>query len=664
MRKYHYLLSLFVTFLLFFGIAKSTDCYATIIVTFPREINVSNVYITYTNEIDVAYTFASQRMNLILYPYSTSEFEWAGKKYISYIFKIRENANFCGYVGGGVHYIARGMDEEGVAPFLIPLGKIDAIYDIIFVPLPQVVDTEFGKDLPYVIFFPPSDRNMNYGQTYTIQLFINSKSKIADAKLHAYERNYMISCGYLDGDFSFYDLNLNPFAFPGSLGRGYYERIRNLMKVANISGCVALPITASIEVPETNLYVSSVQDYTYGKLITYNYTPLTSRYTQVDFYLEIKYATGLTDWLFGLKTYEYPVASFVLNRRINENYLLLPVQYDIQSNEYMPRISFSVSDASYEKIRDSLRISFILNSFSSWYPDSINVTAIIKTENGITTRELTLPLFWDGKGYYYKFPDEIIKSLVGKPFKITIKNLKTTLIDYNNGYTFVNFVNSNNILEVISYETFPLYIANSKLDARINLNENTFYYNLEFDVFRNDTGEYVNNSICRIYRFYVGETPNDLRLIREYPNGIGPIPFDKSKNKYYISSSYTFQEGQVTNNDRYFAIDVKCVLPDEFIYGEGETRIYSFFVFPINIFGFDITTVEGMMSFFYFSVAFLISFLVGLFVRSPVFSFLTFIGIMSVFHFVGYLPVQHFLLILMLSSITFVMLVMLRVIRI
>jgi len=664
MRKIDYLLVVLFTFFIFISIARSDECYATIIVTFPKDITVTNVYITYTNDLDAAYNRIIENAFNILYPSSTSDFEWAGRQYVDYIFKIKDVGSFCGFVSGIVHYIARGMDEEGKATFRVPLGKIDAIYHIIFVPLPEVVDTDFGKDLPYVIVFPPTAKDMYYGNTYTINVFINSRSKIADAKLHAYERNYLITCGYLDGDFSIYELNRNPFAYPGSIGKYYYERVRNFIKVANITKCIGYPKTSTIEVPETNLYISSVTDYTYGKLITYTYTPLSPVYTQVDFYLEIKYATGLTDWLFGLKTYEYPIASFVLNRRVNENYLLLPVQYDIQSNEYVPRITFSASDATYEKIRDSLRISFVLNSFSSWYPDTINVTATIKTEDGTVTRVLTLPIYWDGKGYYYKFPDEIIKSLVGKPFKITIANLTTILAYYSNGDHFVNFINANKLLEVISYETFPLYIANSKLDARINLNENTFYYNLEFDVFRNDTGEYVNNSICRIYRFYVGETPNDLRLIREYPTGIGPIPFDTSKGKYYVSSSYTFQEGQVTNNDRYFAIDVKCVLPDEFIYGEGETRIYNFFVFPINIFGFDITTVEGMVSFFYFSVAFLISFLVGLFVRSPVFSFLTFIGIMSVFHFVGYLPVQHFLLILMLSSITFVMLVMLRVIRI
>jgi len=663
MRKFHYLSILFALFL-FFNIVKSDECYATIIVTFPKDITVSNVYITYTNEIELVYTYATQRMNIILYPTSTSEFEWGGRSYIDYIFKIKESASFCGYVGGGIHYIARGMDEEGVAPFLVPLGKIDAIYHIVFVPLPEVVNTDFGKNLAYVMFFPPSERNMYYGKSYSIKIFINSRSKIADAKLHAYERRYMISCGYLDGDFSFYDLNINPFTFPGSLGRSYYERIKNIMKVANITKCIALPITASIEVPESNLYVSSVQDFTYGKLITYTYTPLTSTYSQVDFYLEIKYATGWTDWLFGLKTYEYPIASFVLNRRINENYLLLPVQYDIKENEYRPRITFSASEATYEKIRDSLRISFILSSFSSWYPDSINVTATIKTEEGTITRELTLPIYWDGKGYYYRFPDEIIRSLVGKPFKIVISNLKTILVNWDNGYEFINFLNSNNLLEVISYETFPLYIANAKLNVRVNFDENKFYYTLEFDVFRNDTGAYVNNSICRIYRFYVGSTIDNLRLLREYPYGIGPIPFDTSKGKYYLESSYVFQKDQVTRDDRYFAIDIKCTLPNEFTYGEGETRIFNFFIIPINIFGFDVTTVEGMMSFFYFSIAFIISFLVGLFVRNPVFSFVLFIGTVSVFHIVGYLPVQHFLLIFMISTIVFVMLVMMRWIKI
>jgi len=665
MRKILFALILMVLLSVLTNISYSATCYGRVLIIMPKDDTIKNVHIRYFNNYDALYYLMKYGVSAQPYGYrdvfpsSVEEQVIEGKTYRKYYFDIVETAEFCGFAFAKLVYFDTSSGEEELISFTFPLTGLD--YGRYYTPLFFV---EKGK---YVLF-STRPYNLNYGQTGQILIDVMGSDRIVSVWLRAYEKRCVHNIGFLDGSFGMYRFSDNPFnVFLGNIFYNNYLQYARKFNLTNVAHTYCF--ISHIEVPPSHLQLAAFYNYENRAILIFNYTVVSPATTEVEFYLQIKYIASWLGFIPILKTLEFPANNYVINTKVNENYIVLPVQFDPVSNNYVPKITFRREEATYEKIRDSLKISFLLSSVNSWFPDSINVTASIKTETSTITRELTLPLYWDGRGYYYRFPDDIITSLVGKPFKINISNLKilaasSTLIDNYVGDQIITLVNSNKLLEVISYETFPLYIANSKLDVRVKFDEKTFYYTLEFDVFRNDTGAYVNNSICRIYRFYVGDTPNNLRLLREYPTGIGPIPFNASKGKYYVSSSYAFQEGQVTNNDRYFAIDVKCVLPDEFIYGEGETRIYNYFVFPINIFGFDVTTVEGMMSFFYFSIAFLISFLVGLFVRNPVFSFVIFNGIIATLYLIGYFPIQHFLLLLMISTIVFVMLVLARIIKI
>lgn len=600
-----------------------------------------------------------------LTPTSTNIIEIGGVKYTVYLFEGKYSYERCGAVSVVVDIdIADKSCTLGGRVIPSSFAKfyklINVSYGTIITKpgkislddcyLPSSYFDVYGIDLlQYGSIYEITDMTLEKGRTYIIDVIYSSLKNV-----RLYAKEYKMLCA-ISSDYIYYysKFDENPARIDEKEMLSRYSELfplRNEIFALSEKELKEYGYTVCKIYSEKDVKLDLYSKICYGDLCRayFKYTPSTDDTTFVVFYADIT-----VDYAF-LKTITITVnlGGYPLLTYSNDMHIAFP-KINASEPDYITFIS-------KDEIKDKFFYYPISPIFKSpiFFPSyRINSTIIFKntthTLNIPTTFVLT-PIYELTTSFYY-IPTNLnyLKSLIveNEPF-----NIKYVGITYDAGATIFDrkVFRSNNFIYSDVYMLKPINLLFTDKVSKAKIVDKNVEIEISFKLFRNDTLEEFKNANCYIEYIYSGIFEANLRKIGPFFEYEMPIYYNDERGSYYNRVVKNITELGINENDRIVNFEVVCklIIDPTMSYAVGREIFYSYYLRPFTIFGYELSTTEGLRMFFSIFLTFLIPAIVGYFVRNVYFSTVALILTASYFFFAGFINTQMYLVIVIIGVIT------------